>query len=121
MHGSNILYHPFPPARPPSVDALLSKLRFLQLGVAGGLFVVWLSVAFGSGIYKFVWRSIICSTIGFALMTGISLVERGMEKEIERIRQDMGRQRGESFSPPFPESVEWLNGLVKLVWGLVDP
>jgi Ca2+-dependent lipid-binding protein len=54
-------------------------------------------------------------------MTGISLVERGMEKEIERIRQDMGRQRGESFSPPFPESVEWLNGLVKLVWGLIDP
>lgn len=93
----------------------------LQIGSAAGLFIVWLSVAFGSGITKFIWRSILCTTIGFALMTGISLVERGIEKEVERIRQDLGRQRGEAYSPPLPESVEWLNGLIKLVWGLVDP
>jgi Ca2+-dependent lipid-binding protein len=54
-------------------------------------------------------------------MTGLSVVERGIDKEVERVRQDMGRQRGEAFSPPFPESVEWLNGLVKLIWGLIDP
>lgn len=121
MRGSNVLYHPFPPPRPASLDTLLSKLRFLQLGAAGGLFVIWLTVAFGSGFYKLVWRSVICSAVGFALMTGISLVERGIEKEVERVRQDMHRQRGESYSPPFPESVEWLNGLVKLIWGLIDP
>jgi Ca2+-dependent lipid-binding protein len=93
----------------------------LQLGSAVGLFFVWLSVAWGAGIYKLVWRTILCSTIGFALMTGISLVERGLEKEVERVRQDLGRQRGQAYSPPLPESVEWLNGLIKLVWGLVDP
>jgi Ca2+-dependent lipid-binding protein len=93
----------------------------LQYGSAVGLFVVWLSVAWGSGFYKFIWRSILCSTIGFVLMTGISIVERGMEKEVERIRQDLGRQRGQAYSPPMPESVEWLNGLIKLIWGLVDP
>ncbi|OCF41030.1 C2 domain-containing protein [Kwoniella heveanensis CBS 569] len=119
--GSNILYHAFPPPAPVSVEGMLGKLRMLQYGSAAGLFFIWISVAFGSGFIKFIWRSILCSTIGFALMTGISLVERGLEKEVERVRQDMGRQRGEAFSPPVPESVEWLNGLIKLIWGLVDP
>ncbi|WVQ82868.1 hypothetical protein IAT38_005004 [Cryptococcus sp. DSM 104549] len=119
--GTNVLYHAFPPPQPVSVDGMLGKLRILQYATAGCLFLIWLSVAFGSGLGKFIWRSILCSTIGFVLMTGISLVERGLEKEVERVRQDMSRQRGESFSPPVPESVEWLNGLIKLVWGLVDP
>jgi Ca2+-dependent lipid-binding protein len=44
-----------------------------------------------------------------------------VEKEYERIRMAMHRERGENFSPPSPESVEWLNGLIKLVWGLINP
>jgi len=119
--GSNILYHAFPPPQPPSLDGLLGKLRMLEYGAAAGMFFVWLTVAFGSGITRFLWRTLICSVVGFVLMTGISLVERGMSKEMERVRQDMGRQRGEAFSPPMPESVEWLNGLIKLMWGLIDP
>ena len=121
IKGSNILFHPFPPARPASLEALLSKLSLTMYLAGGSLFLVWVSVAWGSGIKQFVWRSILCGTIGFVLMTGISLVMRGVDKEVERIRQDLHRQRGESFSPPMPESVEWLNGLIKLVWGLVDP
>ncbi|WWD22673.1 hypothetical protein CI109_107166 [Kwoniella shandongensis] len=120
-NGTNVLFHAYPPPQPPSVDAMLGKLRMLGVGAAGGLFVVWISVAFGNGIISLIWRSILCSVIGFALMTGISIVERGLSKEVERVRQDMGRQRGEAFSPPVPESVEWLNGLIKLIWGLVDP
>jgi Ca2+-dependent lipid-binding protein len=69
----------------------------------------------------FAWRSTICSGTAFALMTAVSLVERGIEKEIESVRQDLSRQRGEAFSPPMPESVEWLNGLIKLIWGVIDP
>ena len=93
----------------------------LQYGSAIGTLVIWLTVAFGSGVAAFVWRSIVCSTVGFVLMTVASVMERGLEKEMEAVRQDMGRARGEAFSPPFPESVEWLNGLVKLVWGVIDP
>ncbi|ORX35103.1 hypothetical protein BD324DRAFT_582681 [Kockovaella imperatae] len=120
-HGSNILYHPFPPARPASLEALLSKLRLTSYLAGGSMFLVWLSVAWGSGFTQFIWRSTLCGAIGFALMTGINIVMRGVDKEVERVRQDLHRQRGESFSPPMPESVEWLNGLIKLVWGLVDP
>lgn len=93
----------------------------VQFGIAGAMFVIWLSVAFGSGLLKLVWRSILCGVAGAGLVTVVSIVERGMEKEMERIRLDMSRQRGEAFSPPLPESVEWLNGLIKLVWGVIDP
>lgn len=93
----------------------------LEYGAGLGLFFVWLSVAFGSGFTRFMWRTLVCSVVGFVLMTGISLVERGIDKEMERVRLDMHRQRGETFSPPMPESVEWLNGLIKLMWGLIDP
>ncbi|KAL7420399.1 hypothetical protein Q5752_005369 [Cryptotrichosporon argae] len=119
--GSNILFHQFPPPRPASVDTLLAKLKALEYGSAVALVVVWVSVAFGSGFWQFAWRSILCGAVGFGLMAGMSVVGRGLEKEVERVRQDMHRQRGEAFSPPTPESVEWLNGLVKLIWGLVDP
>ncbi|EPQ58830.1 hypothetical protein GLOTRDRAFT_54343 [Gloeophyllum trabeum ATCC 11539] len=33
----------------------------------------------------------------------------------------MHKDRGETYSPPTPESVEWLNAVLKLVWGLVNP
>jgi Ca2+-dependent lipid-binding protein len=106
---------------PPSLNVITGKLRLIQYGTFGGLSLIWMSVAFGSGVFQFLWRSILISTLGFVIMTAASLTERGIEKEMERVRQDLGRQRGEAYSPPMPESVEWLNGLIKLVWGLLDP
>lgn len=53
------------------------------------------------------------------MLSAISLVSNGLEKEMERVRMEMHRQRGEEFAPPTPESVEWLNSFVKVVWGLV--
>ena len=119
--GSNVLYHQFPPAAQGSVDGLLLKLRMVQFGIAGAMFIIWLSVAFGHGIIRLIWRSTLCGVFGAGLVIVVNIVTRGMEKELERIRQDMGRQRGEAFSPPLPESVEWLNGLIKLIWGVIDP
>ena len=40
---------------------------------------------------------------------------------MERVRWETEKRRGEEFSPPTPESVEWLNALLKLVWGLINP
>lgn len=119
--GTNVLYHAFPPPQPVSLETALGKLKLIQYGIAGSVFFIWLTVSFGSGLVAFVYRSTLCSVTAFILMTALSLVERSLEKDVEKVRQDMGRQRGEAFSPPVPESVEWLNGLIKLVWGLVDP
>lgn len=57
--------------------------------------------------------------VGFVAVSAIGLVARGLEKEVQRIRMEMGRQRGEVFAPPTPESVEWLNAFIKVIWGLV--
>jgi len=80
-----------------------------------------MNVALGSGIWKFIWRSIICTAVGAGLTIAASIASRNLEKELEAVRQDMHRQRGVAYSPPTPESVEWLNGLIKLIWGLIDP
>jgi Ca2+-dependent lipid-binding protein len=106
---------------PPSIGIITGKLQLIQYGTLGGLTLIWMSVAFGSGVLSFLWRTIIISVLGFVITTAASLVERNIEKELERVRQDLSRQRGEAYSPPMPESVEWLNGLIKLIWGLVDP
>ncbi|ODN73711.1 hypothetical protein, variant 1, partial [Cryptococcus amylolentus CBS 6039] len=119
--GKNVLHHAFPPPQPVSVDIMLGKLRIVQYSIAGVHFFLWLTTAFGSGIWKFFLRSFMISITAFVLMTSVSVIERSLQKDVEKVRQDMGRQRGEAFSPPVPESVEWLNGLIKLVWGLVDP
>ncbi len=119
--GSNILYHTFPPPPPASVASVLSKLQLFQYMSMAGTAFIWLNVAFGSGIMKFIWRSLICGAVGTGLTIAASIAARNLEKELESVRQDMHRQRGQAYSPPTPESVEWLNGLIKLVWGLLDP
>ena len=33
----------------------------------------------------------------------------------------MAKQRGEKFSPPTPESMEWFNAIASTVWPLINP
>lgn len=44
---------------------------------------------------------------------------RKITKELERVRMSLHQRRAEHFSPPTPESVEWLNAMLKLVWTLI--
>lgn len=66
-------------------------------------------------------RSSLIWSIPVVVWIGAENAGRKVEKEIERIRMNMMTQRAESFSPPTPESVEWMNALLKLIWGLVNP
>ncbi|KIJ49556.1 hypothetical protein M422DRAFT_225382 [Sphaerobolus stellatus SS14] len=126
----NISLQPYLPPAPVSLDALLRKLDLLQLGLAGGFGLVWLMLAFPEGRWwlPFTWpwlvwitRSIIIGGMGFAAVTSVSIVQRKLEKEVDRVRADMHRARGEKFAPPTPESVEWLNAFTRTIWGLVNP
>lgn len=119
--GSDILYHQFPPPAPIAMTGVSKKIRQLQYAAAGGVGLLWFFVAFGSGIWKFLFRTGYCIGFMVVLVSILNIAERQFSKEIQNIRYDQHRSRGEAFSPPFPESVEWLNGLVKLVWGLIDP
>lgn len=85
------------------------------------MLALWFFTAWGNGFAKFIWRSFLTIAVGFGLASLLSILERNIEKEVNAVRLDLHRARGEAFSPPFPESTEWLNGLIKLIWGLIDP
>lgn len=118
---SNVLLHPFPPPAPVRLGYMQHKIQGLGLASAVGLTAIWIFTAFGHGYKRFFWVSLLCSAVGAILVTLINIISRSLEKEVESIRMDMHRQRGAIYSPPTPESVEWLNSMIKLVWGLVNP
>jgi hypothetical protein len=126
----NISMQPFLPSRPVSLGPLLRLLDALQLGLALAFGLMWLCFAFPVGRwwlpfswpwFSWMFRSILIGGTGAAAVTGVSLVQRQLDKEIERVRADMHRERGERFAPPTPESVEWLNAFTRTIWGLVNP
>jgi hypothetical protein len=120
-HPSNISLQPFPPSLPPSYDTIMSHLTNLQLIIAGGCAILWFFLAFKGGVWAFLWHSTLIGAFCFVATTAASLAQRKLEREVDRIRHDMHRQRGEKFSPPIPESVEWLNAFTKIIWGLIPP
>jgi len=126
----NISLQPYLPPAPVSLEPLLRNLDLLQIGLAGAFFLIWLILAFPHGRWwlPFTWpwviwitRSAIIGGAGFAAVTSASIVQRKLEKEVDRVRADMHRVRGEKFAPPTPESVEWLNAFTRTVWGLINP
>ncbi|CAE6349629.1 unnamed protein product [Rhizoctonia solani] len=117
----NISLQPYPPSTPPHMANVLAKLDHLQIAIVVSSVILWFFTAFGRGFFGFFFRSTLIGASAFGLATLASLSQRSLEKEIERVRLDMHRQRGEKFSPPTPESVEWLNAFIKTIWGLINP
>ncbi|EIN09925.1 hypothetical protein PUNSTDRAFT_143315 [Punctularia strigosozonata HHB-11173 SS5] len=120
----NICVQAFPPPLEP-VDISKPKqiLRTGALVVTALCAVTWWFVATGKNLswFAFFWRSSLLGTIVGATWVGSENAGRKIEKELERVRMDLHKRRAEEYSPPTPESVEWLNALLKLVWGLVNP
>ncbi|EJD51313.1 hypothetical protein AURDEDRAFT_159718 [Auricularia subglabra TFB-10046 SS5] len=117
----NVLLHPFPEPASVHVKPVLDNMDRVMYGIIAASVVVWTFTAFGHGFKRFLFVSSLVSGVTFIELTLVSLVQRGLEKEMERIRHDMARRRGEEFSPPTPESVEWLNAFLRVIWGLVNP
>jgi hypothetical protein len=90
---SNISLQPFPPSTPPSLDTIMSYLYYLEYGIIGAGFLLWFFLAFGHGFWVFVIRSMFISALCFAGSTVASLAQRKLEREVERVRYDMHRQR----------------------------
>ncbi|KAG8694302.1 hypothetical protein FRC09_009939, partial [Ceratobasidium sp. 395] len=117
----NISLQPYPPSTPPYMGTIMSSFDRLQIAMLASSALIWFFTAFGHGIFGFFFRSSLIFGLGFGVITLASLIQRSLEKEVERVRLDMHRQRGEKFSPPTPESVEWVNAFTKTIWGLVNP
>jgi hypothetical protein len=86
VKGTNILLHPFPPAPPPELTAIQRKLAMLGTACAAGLALVWFFTALGHGFWRFFRVTAVCGAVGAALVTLVSLISRGLEKEMERVR-----------------------------------
>jgi len=122
VQPTNVSFQPYPPEiSTQSLGGFFGHMDKLGYMLAAGLTVVWLFTAFGRGFWAFSFRTSLIAGIAFAGFSMISITRRNMEKELERIRMDLHRVRGEKFSPPTAESVEWLNALLKTVWGLINP
>ncbi len=126
----NVSLQPFLPAPAPTLAPLLQTFDYLQLGLVISHAILFLFFGFPKGrwfipfswpFFALLFRGTLIGGLGFASVTAVSLVQRKLEKEMERVRADMHRERGEKFAPPTPESAEWLNSFVRTIWGLVNP
>ncbi|PBK93314.1 hypothetical protein ARMGADRAFT_1013004 [Armillaria gallica] len=126
----NISLQPYLPAPAPSLSPLLAMFDYLQLGLTVAFTLIWFFFGFPKGRWyiPFTWAwvrlgvsSTFIAAIGFASVCAVSIVQRKLEKEVERVRVEMHRVRGEKYAPPTPESAEWLNAFVRTIWGLINP
>ncbi|GAA6059867.1 hypothetical protein JCM10212_007072 [Sporobolomyces blumeae] len=122
VEPSNILFHEFPPEIDTrSLTSIKHTINGYALAIIAFLGVLWFFVAFRNGFVAFMFRSSLIGGAATAIFFAHGMVYRKIEKELERIRLAMHEQRGKQFSPPTPESVEWLNAFTKVVWPLINP
>lgn len=120
----NICNQPFPPEVD---DADLTPAKtILRTGAAfttALCFFIWVFTACGKHIGWFSWffRSSLIWGTAAVVWIGAENAGRKIEKEVERVRMNLLKKRAEVNSPPTPESVEWMNAILKVVWGLVNP
>lgn len=118
----NICLQPFPP--PVSSEALkdinVATQNIFYLFLVLSL-MIWWTTAFGAGFWSFLWRSSLFGIFGIISFSQTGLLSRKIEKEIDRVRFEMHRQRGVQHSPPTPESTEWLNAFISTLMGLLNP
>ncbi|KAH8835959.1 hypothetical protein DL96DRAFT_1809735 [Flagelloscypha sp. PMI_526] len=118
----NISLASFPPAIDKvDVNHALSILRTGAIAVSAGCAVAWYFVAGGKHVswFGFFFRTCLLGCVAAMAWIGAENARRKIEKELERIRMNLHEKRAEAFSPPTPESVEWMNALLKLVWGII--
>ncbi|GAA5969047.1 hypothetical protein JCM11641_007450 [Rhodosporidiobolus odoratus] len=122
IEPTNISLRPFPPSVDQnSLKAIVRTVNGYAMVVVGGLGVVWFFTAWRGGWVSFIFFSQLIGALAFGIFVAHHLAVRKIEKELDRIRLQMHQDRGEQFSPPTPESVEWLNAFTKVVWPLINP
>lgn len=122
VEPGNILLQQFPaPVNTDALDKLHGNFRQLAIALGAAMAIAWFFTAFGSGWFKFLFRSAIFGTVGFGGFMALGLAERKIEKDLEDVRMHMHTQRGEKHSPPMPESVEWLNAAIAVIWKQINP
>ena len=119
-HSTNmdVIYHPSPVADlKASFYALESAINQVTIAIVAGIVVLnWLFVGGG---FKGLFASAFVSTL---VACAIHLWLRKIQEDANAINWDSERQRATAATESLvPESVEWMNSLVGVVWNLINP
>ncbi|TVY38861.1 Meiotically up-regulated protein [Lachnellula subtilissima] len=119
-HSKNheVIYHPLPIVDlKRSFGALEGAIQQSSAVIIIGIIALnWLFVHRG-------WKGLIASVFaGIIVSCGIHLWLRGVQEGANAINWDSERKRAKAATESLvPESVEWMNSLVGIVWSLINP
>lgn len=116
IHGekTNILFHPTPSV---SYEATFERLEQRGLVLVIGVFfaIVLVGKTFGG-------RYLGLIPLGMCISSGIWLWIREIIRSGREVEWESEKERGKTATANLlPESVEWMNTLLGIVWGLVNP
>jgi Ca2+-dependent lipid-binding protein len=116
IHGekTNILFHPTPSVSyEPMYEAFEKRTSVLCVGVLVAIIV--LGKMFGGALYGLI-------PLAMCVSSGIFLWMKEVIRSGREIEWSCEQERGETATANLiPESVEWMNTLLGVVWGLIDP
>lgn len=119
---TSILLQRFPaPVDSNAMKRLATSFDRLSITLVTAISFIWLAMAFGNGWFAFICRTVLMGLAAVIVWSTIGIAFRKIEKEFEDVRAHMHRQRGKHFSPPTPESVEWLNAAIACIWKQINP
>jgi len=116
IHGekTNILFHPTPSVSyEPTFQRLEQRGLYLVIGVF--VAIVLLGRVFGG-------RYLGIIPLGMCISSGIWLWVKEVVRSGREVEWESEKERGKTATTNLlPESVEWMNTLLGIVWGLVNP
>ena len=110
-----MLFHPVPGVDFTDGFALLERnTSILCIGIIVGI------IALTHLLHKFRFLGSVLTAI--LVSGGVWFWMKRIKEEAENIRWETEKRRGETAQLNLiPESVEWMNTLLKIIWGLVNP
>ncbi|KAF2745889.1 hypothetical protein M011DRAFT_520135 [Sporormia fimetaria CBS 119925] len=116
IHGekTNILFHPTPSVSyEPTFEALERRAGYLCIGILFTTIVV--GKMFGGALIGLV-------PLGMCLSSGVWLWVKEVIRSGREVEWHSEQTRGQMATANLlPESVEWMNTLLAIIWGLIDP
>lgn len=113
-----VVYHPLPVADlKRSFYALEGAVQQSTIAIIVGVVALnWIFVGGG-------WKGLIASAFAAVIVScGLHLWLRGIQQNANSVNWDAERKRATAATESLvPESIEWMNSLVKIVWGLINP
>ncbi|KAI9656082.1 MAG: hypothetical protein M1829_000437 [Trizodia sp. TS-e1964] len=116
IHGekTNILFHPTPSiSYEPTFQRLEQRAWIICIGILAA--IVILGKIFGGSLWGLFPTGVVVATGVWLWMKEVVRSGREVEWESEKNRGQIATQN------LIPESVEWLNALMGIVWGLINP